>query len=1250
MIRPWLWLWLPGCGLYLGEQDFLDAVDLDGDGVRGPAFGGGDCDDQDPSVFPGAPDVPYDGIDRDCDGGDDFDADRDGLADAGHGGTDCDDADVNVGADPAPWFADCDDDGVAGVAAVVSCAAPERPLPPGTEPCATGAGPFVRQAPPVPDCDDLDARVAPGRQDPPYDGVDADCAGDNDFDVDRDGFVAVVAGARPDADAPGVGDCDDAADSVFPGAPELPYDGVDGDCDGANDFDADLDGFVADDADRGGSAPFGGDCDDADGEVHPGAADAPYDGADVDCDGGNDWDADRDGAVSDADAAHAGALVTGDCDDADAARGPLATEVWYDGVDQDCDGADDFDRDGDGVARGADCDDRDAAVRPGAVDAPYDGVDSDCAGDDDFDVDGDTWRAAGAGDPPGATDCDDTAASVYPGAIDAPYDGRDADCDGRNDWDADGDGTVLDPYVLLAQLPGGDCDDRDARRSPLLAERWYDGLDGDCAGGNDYDADGDGFVAAPHPEGADPVTPVGDCDDTDRFVHPAAVDVPYDGVDRDCGGDNDYDADGDGFVSTLFAGTEGGTAPRPGDCDDAVASVSPAAVDAPYDGIDADCAGDDDFDVDADGARWPVDCDDRDPARSPLLAEVPYDGIDADCAGGDEFDVDGDGAVAVGYDGFASPGDAVGDCDDQDPAVRPGRPDPAYDGVDTDCDGRNDWDADGDSWVALGAEAFAGGSAPLVGDCDDTDADTNPGALDDPAEPADRDCDGAPGDFDVDGDGVPVLTDCSAFACDCDDTDATVWVGDRVVAPTEALQPLLDAACVGSTLTLATGTWVEDLVLDRAVQLVGAPGAVVRGAGGRTVLVTGSGVLLRSLRVEGGAADAGGCLRVDGAAALEDVDLDGCVATGAGGAVFVTGALAAVGGTVSGGSAASGGGLAVAPTGVVSWVDAVFVDDDATTDGGAVFVDGGALTLTDAEVVGGSAARDGGALFSQDGELDVVGLVVDGSAAGRWGGALRLSGGGGVLADVSLANTTTSGPYVQLGGALLPSVVNLDAVGSDLVVERMQLVDNAAPVGLSVYWPQGRVDVHDLIVLQSATSLAVSLEPGPGSSPGTTVRNVWVEGGYDGLRIAPGFTSVAPTTVENATLVATATPLWVTTAVSPLRVRNVVALHTGFLGSGVLWTDYAQWGSSDLGYSWTVGGSGWVVGPPPLTALGPGVGPAFCPTCTDLALDPFGPDRVLTAGSGLLGAGDPSLCAVTDPSTCLDPGYWGGPATPGGLR
>ncbi len=75
-------------------------------------------------------------------------------------------------------------------------------------------------------------------------------------------------------------------------------------------------------------------------------------------------------------------VAAGDCNDDDPLMNPDAEEAWYDGVDQDCDGTDDFDRDGDGVLggpKGTDCDDTDALTYPGAPEI-CDDSDNDCDG------------------------------------------------------------------------------------------------------------------------------------------------------------------------------------------------------------------------------------------------------------------------------------------------------------------------------------------------------------------------------------------------------------------------------------------------------------------------------------------------------------------------------------------------------------------------------------------------------------------------------------------------------------------------------------------------------------------------------------------------------------------------------------------------------------------------------------------------------------------------------------------------------
>jgi MYXO-CTERM domain-containing protein len=63
-----------------------------------------------------------------------------------------------------------------------------------------------------------------------------------------------------------------------------------------------------------------------------------------------------------------GASTATDCDDTDPATLPGAPDAWYDGADTNCDGASDYDQDGDGLDAqlygGPDCDDTDAAVGP----------------------------------------------------------------------------------------------------------------------------------------------------------------------------------------------------------------------------------------------------------------------------------------------------------------------------------------------------------------------------------------------------------------------------------------------------------------------------------------------------------------------------------------------------------------------------------------------------------------------------------------------------------------------------------------------------------------------------------------------------------------------------------------------------------------------------------------------------------------------------------------------------------------------
>jgi predicted outer membrane repeat protein len=107
------------------------------------------------------------------------------------------------------------------------------------------------------------------------------------------------------------------------------------------------------------------------------------------------------------------------------------------------------DTDGDLFPPLYDCVEGDDSIHPEAIDEPYDGLDRNCDMADDSDADGDGFQ------PP--EDCDDSDAAIYPGAIELPDKG-DQNCDGRAD--ADGDG----------YSPPDDCNDGDDRIHPGATE------------------------------------------------------------------------------------------------------------------------------------------------------------------------------------------------------------------------------------------------------------------------------------------------------------------------------------------------------------------------------------------------------------------------------------------------------------------------------------------------------------------------------------------------------------------------------------------------------------------------------------------------------------------------------------------------------------------------------------------------------------------------------------------------------------
>jgi len=546
-----------------------------------------DCADNNADRFPGNPEVPLNGIDEDCDDEELCYLDGDGDGDGTDAGTlvpstsltcgvagvsdndlDCNDSNDQINAAATESFndgvdqncdarelcpQDFDDDGFGSATQQVLSGVGDL--------TCDGAGVAAN----LNDCDDGDDGVRPTATEQPADGTDQNCDGLEECYVDEDGdgwgTDDVLLSSPIDCSAAGVsdqtGDCLDSTTVIgvdpatfYPGAPEIPSDGADQNCDGYDlelcFEDLDGDGFgtpnlVKDPTGTclgAGFSALNTDCDDGASDVFPAAAD-DCDGIDNDCseiggpcEGDDDWDGD------------------GVCASIRNAADDLDSE--YDLSIDDCL----FDSDGDGWGDGEELRDP-FDLDPSSDDTDGDGV-----------TDGEEWpRISGPSDPkpdldadglPDVVDTDDDGDgydSVVEGLVDTDGDGT----PDREDLDDDGD-SIATVDEVNGDSDGDGTPDRIDTDDDGDGWSTYDEAVNIGSGYLSLDSDGDSRPDAIEGDWIGTVPVVGtqvDCDQLAVATDPTHVTIDGpEGWRKDFDGDGEHDVvdtddDGDGKISLL---------------------------------------------------------------------------------------------------------------------------------------------------------------------------------------------------------------------------------------------------------------------------------------------------------------------------------------------------------------------------------------------------------------------------------------------------------------------------------------------------------------------------------------------------------------------------------------------------------------------------------------------------------------------------------------------------------------------------
>ncbi len=312
--------------------------------------------------------------------------------------------------------------------------------------------------------------------------------------------------------------------------------------------------------------------------------------------------------------------------------------------------------------------------------------------------------------------------------------------------------------------------------------------------------------------------------------------------------------------------------------------------------------------------------------------------------------------------------------------------------------------------------------------------------------------------LDADGDGVPVPSDCddttdlvsprvAEIPCDGLDNDCDPGTPDGPASiegrAYGSVADALDAAIVGDTIELCTGTFAEAVVVDESVTLMGAASGAdtvldATGLGSPVVTVRAANVTLRNLTLTGGVGSSAGggvdASEANGPLTLEGVIVSGNRAvTGAGVAGPVDGDVRITSSVIRDNTASgSAGGVLLHDDAYLS--DTTVSDNVAATSGGGVVVGDGAVVSADVNTrISGNSAADGGGAWLGNGVTWTSGEFQGNVASGQ-GGGIYVSQGTLAVAVIR-DNAAARGGGVAIVGRL----------------DQCEITDNQAEDGAGVY-------------------------------------------------------------------------------------------------------------------------------------------------------------------------------------------------------